>query len=194
MFVVDLRHFLDMPADVPGPARRMADNLTRIVRAATAGDAGVPWVSALPCSRRPGRRPCPGHLALRRTEVPPSIEWRCTSCGDEGIIRGWERSPFDLRPRGGVPDSVAPVHAVISPAVTATLRALMLLDTAAERLVFGATVSDEGVVLNGDEDAFEELLDGLAAAANHEADGRQRRRFDLAFEAVTGALSQAPRP
>jgi predicted signal transduction protein with EAL and GGDEF domain len=43
MFVADLRHFLDMPDDVPGPARKMAEQLGFVVRAATAGEAGVPW-------------------------------------------------------------------------------------------------------------------------------------------------------
>src|SRR3954454_18406234 len=97
MFVSDLRHFLDLPDDVPGPARRMAERLASIVRAATAGDAGSEWVSALSCDRRPGRRPCPGHLAVLRTDVPPSIAWWCTSCGDNGVISGWEQSAYDLR-------------------------------------------------------------------------------------------------
>lgn len=88
MFVSDLRHFLDLPEDAPAPARRMAEHITLIVRAATAGDAGVPWVSALDCKRRPARRACPGHLAVFWTDVPASIEWRCTSCGDEGVISG----------------------------------------------------------------------------------------------------------
>lgn len=191
MFVVDLRHFLDLPADVPGPARRMADNLTRIVRAATAGDAGVGWVSALPCSRRPGRRPCPGHLALFRTEVPPSIDWRCSSCGDDGVIRGWERSAFDLRPRGNVPASVD-VRAVVTPEVTGVLRSLTALDTAGERLLYRASVSDEGIVLSGDVEAFEELLDGLAAEANHEHDRRRRKRIDDAFDLISATLGHAP--
>ena len=86
MFVSDLRDFLDLPDDVPGPARRMAERLAMIVRASTAGDAGTEWVSALTCDRRPGRRPCPGQLAVARTDVPPSIAWYCTSCGDEGVI------------------------------------------------------------------------------------------------------------
>jgi hypothetical protein len=47
MFVSDLRHFLDMPDDVPGQARRMAQHQGFVVRAATAGEAGASWVSAL---------------------------------------------------------------------------------------------------------------------------------------------------
>jgi hypothetical protein len=34
MFVSDLRHFLDIPDDAPGPARKMAEHLGFVVRAA----------------------------------------------------------------------------------------------------------------------------------------------------------------
>jgi hypothetical protein len=191
VFVSDLRHFLDLPSDVPAPARRMAGHLTGIVRAATAGDGGVAWVSALTCSRRPGRRPCHGRLALFRTDVPPVIEWRCTSCGDEGVIRGWERSAFDLRSRSSDPRRTDTLHAVIPPEVTATLRTLMLLDTDAERLVFRARATEEGVVLVGDEDGFDELVDALAAEANHEEDRRRRTRLDHAFDVLSDAVRPA---
>ena len=193
VFVSDLRHFLDLPADVPGPARRMADHLTRIARAATAGDPGIGWVSALPCARRPGRRPCPGHLALLRTEVPPAIDWRCTSCGDEGVIRGWERSPFDLRPHGNDPGPVAALRIVIPADLIATLRTTQLLKTAAERLVFRASASEEGAVLTGSQGAFDELLDGLAAETGNEDDRRRRRRIDEAVEVLANALRHAQR-
>jgi len=56
MFVSDLRHFLDLPDDVAAPARRMAERLTLIVPAATAGSSDAEWVSALPSDRRPGHR------------------------------------------------------------------------------------------------------------------------------------------
>ena len=49
MLVTDLSHFLDLPEDTPGPARRLAQHLGSIFRAATAGDAGIRWMSALPC-------------------------------------------------------------------------------------------------------------------------------------------------
>jgi hypothetical protein len=101
VFVSDLRHFLDLPDDAPGPAIRMAEQLSLITRAATAGVAGIGWVSALPCMRRPGHRACPGTIETFRTDLPPSIHWRCTSCDDDGVISGWEQSPFDLRPGPG---------------------------------------------------------------------------------------------
>jgi hypothetical protein len=52
MLVADLHHFLDLPPDTPGPARRLAEHLSNIVRAATAGDAATSWESSLPCQRR----------------------------------------------------------------------------------------------------------------------------------------------
>jgi hypothetical protein len=42
MLVTDLHHFLDLPEDTPGPARRLAQPLGDIVRAVTAGDAVSP--------------------------------------------------------------------------------------------------------------------------------------------------------
>jgi hypothetical protein len=101
------------------------------------------------CGRRPDRRPCPGHLSVLRMDIPPSIEWRSTSCCDDGVISGWERSPFDLRPRSIDPGPTEAVRALTPAEVAATLRGLMLLDTACERLVFRAGAADEGVVLSG---------------------------------------------
>jgi hypothetical protein len=45
MFVSDLRHFLDLSDDAPRPARKMAEQLGNVVRAATAAEAGTAWVS-----------------------------------------------------------------------------------------------------------------------------------------------------
>lgn len=188
MFVSDLRHFLDLPDDVAGPARRMAERLSLIVRAATASNSGAEWASALRCDRRPGHRPCPGCLALLRFDVPPSIAWRCMSCGDDGVISGWERSPFDLRSRHAGQES-ADVRRVVIPAdAAAALRELQLLDSDTERLVFRAEAHDEGVALLASDDDLDELMGCVAAEANHEDDRRRRRRLDDAFRIISAAL------
>jgi len=194
MFVSDLRHFLDLPDDVPAPARRMAERLAMIVRAATAGDAGPEWVSALTCDRRPGRRPCAGHLAVLRTDVPPSIAWRCTSCGDQGVISGWERSPHDLRSRHPRPTSADARRVVIPADVAASLRALHPLDRDTERIVFRAQATEDGVALVGGDDDLEELIGYVAAEANHEDNRRRRRQLENAFETLTRALDALRRP
>ena len=178
-----------MPEDVPGAARGMAELLTMIVRAATAGEGGQPWVSALPCRRRPGRRPCPGHFALFRSDVPPSIDWRCTACGDDGVIRGWDGSVFDLRPRRPELVSIPSVRMVVPAEVAATLRGLRLVDTACERLVFRARLADDAdsAVLATEEDDLEEVLGYVAAEANHEKDRRREQRLDQAFQTLRRA-------
>ena len=90
--VTDLHHFLDLPDGTPGPARRLAGHLSNIVRAATAGDAGIAWESALPCRRRPANRRCPGRMVVLRTEPPAPIRWQCSVCDDEGVISNWAGS------------------------------------------------------------------------------------------------------
>ena len=106
------------------PDTRTAEHLTSVVRGATARHAGRPLVSALPCRRRPGRQVCRGFIAVLRTEIPSSIEWRCVSCDDEGVISGWEQSPFDLSSINAEQGPGDTVRAVITPEVAATLRSL----------------------------------------------------------------------
>jgi hypothetical protein len=140
----------------------------------------------------PVGRPCPGHFALLRTDVPPSIEWRCTACGDEGVIRGWEWSVFDLRPRRPELVSMPNVRVMIPAQVAATLRDLRLVDTAGERLVFRARLADDAdsVVLAAGDDDLEELLGYVAAEANHEKDRRRQKRLDQAFQALNDVVDQ----
>jgi hypothetical protein len=188
MFVSDLRHFLDMPDDAPGPARKMAEYLSSVVRAATAGKAGAAWVSALACRRRPGNRPCPGHIAVFRADLPAPIEWRCTSCGDEGLISGWEDSPFDLRLPRSSRAGEAKTEVLVSDEVAATLRSLRLLDTDRERLVFQARASSEGIELPADDQDLDDLIGFVAAEANHETNRRRQNSLDVVFAVLSDAL------
>jgi hypothetical protein len=144
MLVTDLYHFLDLPEDTPGPARRLAAHLCNIVRAATAGDAGIPWMSALPCRRRPAHQPCRGRMTVVRPEPAAPIQWRCGVCDDEGVISNWEDSPYDLR-RRQLSLAGAVTEIVIADELAATLRELRLLDIDCERLVaVSSRCGDEG--------------------------------------------------
>jgi len=190
MFVSDLRHFLDIPDEAPGPARKMAQHLGFVVRAATAGNAGAPWVSALNCRRRPANKPCAGHIAVFRADLPAPIEWRCTACGDEGFISGWEDSLYDLRqPRSSSEEE--PRHeTLLTDAVAATLRELMYLDVECERLVFQMHSSAKGTSLTASAEELDELLGFIAANANHETNRRRQKRLDAAFNVLTDALQE----
>lgn len=92
-------------------------------------------MSELLCRRRPGRRPCPGRIAVSRPDLPAEIEWRCICCGDTGLISGWDGTSFGLRtPRLRQHDHVV-AEVVVSSEVAATLRDLRVLDPECERLV-----------------------------------------------------------
>ena len=185
MLVSDLNHFLDLPDDVPGPARRLAGQLGDLVRAASAGDAGMPWQTALACRRRPGRRPCPGRVVVARPPDGP-IRWQCPVCGDAGVISNWAGSPFDLRRRGL---AVAPsgTGIVVSGLVAAALRDLELLDLDGERLVYTIRSEGDRLVLTATAEELDALIDAVAAEANHEPDRRRRGRLDGALDALTRA-------
>ena len=189
MFVSDLRHFLDMPDDAPGPAQKMAEHLGSVVQAATAGEAGGSWVTAMTCRRRPGNRPCKGHIAVFRADLPAPIRWQCNSCGDEGVISGWEDSPFDLRAPRSRPDIGPKQETLVPDEVAAALRDLRFLDTDCERLVFRMRSSTEGVVLVASADQLDELVGVVAAEANHEVNRGRRKRLDEAFAVLNDALT-----
>jgi hypothetical protein len=190
MLVTDLHHFLDQPADTPGPARRLAEHLSNIVRAATAGDPGTAWESALPCRRRPANRRCPGRMIVLQTAPGAPIRWQCSVCDDEGVIGNWEDSPFDLRRRRLTVADV--VNEIVIPAeVAAALRELRLLDTDCERLVFRIRAHNDGAVLAATDDDLDELIGFVAAEANHESNRRRQQRLDTAFDALNTA-AQTP--
>jgi hypothetical protein len=188
VFVADLTHFLELPEDVPGPARRLAEHLGGIVRAATAGDANTAWTSALPCRRRPGNRPCPGRMTILRPEPPAPIQWRCSTCQDEGVTSNWQDSPYDLRPRR-LALARTSHEFVIPDQVAAALRGLHLLDPDAERLVFRIRAHPDGAAVTATADDLEELIGFVAAEANHEPNRRRQRRLDTAFNVLNDALA-----
>jgi hypothetical protein len=190
MLVTDLHHVLDLPEDTPGPARRLAEQLGNIVRAATAGDSGASWESALPCRCRPASRACPGRMIVLRAEPEAPIRWQCSVCDDSGVISNWEDSPFDLR-RRGLTVVEATNEIIISNQVAAALRDLQLLDPDCERLVFRIRAHNDRAILVASHDDLDELVGFVAAEANHEPNRRRQQRLDAAFDALNDAAADA---
>jgi hypothetical protein len=165
----------------------LAQHFGNIVRAATAGGrVGDPWMSALPCRRRPARRPCPGRITIVRREPSAPIQWQCSVCADEGIISNWEDSPYDLR-RRRLTVAGAVNEVVIADEVASALRELVLLDPDCERLVFGMRAHSNGAALQATDDELDELIGFVAAEANHEPNRRRQHRLDAAFESLSTA-------
>ena len=114
------------------------------------------------------------------------IRWRCAECGDDGVITDWMGTPFDLRSSADAAASTEQM--AVSAEVAATLRTVLLLDVELERVVHGARLVDDSIILEGSADEFEALADAVAAEANHEPGHARQRRLDDALDALSSAV------
>jgi hypothetical protein len=188
MLVADLHHFLDLPPDTPGPARRLGEHLASIVAAATSGDAHTAWESALPCRRRPANRRCPGRIIVVCTQPEAPISWQCSRCSDDGTISNWAATPYDLRRQQLA--LAEPVHDIVIDAETAAiLRTLAFLDIECQRAVFATRAHDNSLYLAITDADLDELIGAVAAEANHEPNRRRQQRLDAAFDALNIAVN-----
>jgi hypothetical protein len=98
MLIADLTHFLAPDGSIgpkDGPARGLADYLTKIVIAATASIQMQSGTTVVHCRKRPNRRLCSGEI---ETDIDPEtkqIIWWCPVCGEEGSISHWQGSLWD---------------------------------------------------------------------------------------------------
>lgn len=106
-WVTDMRHCLDasgaIPEDLPGPALNLALFLGAIVAWVTSGRSSPDPRTNVPCRRSPGRRRCAGEILASFEADGSTIVWDCPACGDNGVTRGWEGTPWDRRPTTAVP-------------------------------------------------------------------------------------------
>ena len=102
--IVDLKHFLADDGTIgpkSGPAKQLAEFLTRIVVDATTTVSDGSASPTAKCRRRPGRKACPGPIDPAIGPDPDVIYWACRACGDHGTIRNWRGSLWDCSNRGG---------------------------------------------------------------------------------------------
>jgi hypothetical protein len=187
VLIADLSHYDGADPERHPAAWRQAEQLRDIVRCATTVPAALRLDSALRCSRRPGRRPCPGHLVMVRMEVPAEIHWRCSSCGDDGVITGWQGSHSDLGPARPLGELALLVE--LADDEHRLLREIQVLDTDRTRVVYGAFREADGrLFLFGDDQDVEELAGFVAFEANHEDRLARRARLDAVYAKLSHAL------
>ena len=189
MHVTDLRELadlLDPRQEVPPRRVRVARYLAEIVEAATAHPRRGAWVvTAIPCRRRPGRRPCPGTIAVQCSEVPAIVRWQCPGCADEGLVRQWRDTPWDF---SKIPAEPFEVEVVLTLEEHEILRTISLWDPEPERLFAAAERIDEGVLLSGSLEALEHLTGYVAAESNAEPRPRRRRLLDTVCDKLEAHL------
>ena len=197
--IVDMQHYepaRDPAAGVPAPARRLAEYYGSIVEAATASWlSGVVILSAVRCRRRPGHRPCPGHIAFRRSDIPARIDWTCSQCSDNGIISGWRYGPWDLsrtQVKGALDRNKAWVEAQVEEDAYRLLLEPALRDRSVERVLRSARSFEGAVVLEAPRAAMESLLEVVSAESNHTPSRRARLLLDQAYDDLEGALQSSP--
>lgn len=197
-WIIDIQHYGSDPVslfELPAPARRLAEYFGSIIQAASIASPGVVVKTALSCRRRPGRRPCPGHIMVRLLEVPPEIEWQCSQCDDNGIIRNWAGTAWDLSEysTGAAGDEGRSLLKVFL--TREEYRVLqaggVAFDRYCDRIIYSAEITDRGVMIVGGYDDMDYFLDCVAAEANHEENRSRRQLLESIYDRVVDGLDEA---
>ena len=91
----DLRDILPAYEAGRSAATPRTDLLGEIVEAATARRDDSAWATAVRCIAKVPRRRCGSRLGVRRPESR-RIEWSCATCGEGGVITGFEETALDM--------------------------------------------------------------------------------------------------
>jgi len=168
----------------------MGWHLFRIVRAGSTHPPGESVTTGLACIRRPGRRPCPGRIVVRRHEREDEIEWRCSDCSDGGSISGWPGGGDDFseeadahRRRGEEETSIRLPLDVYGALVHERNIAIV-----PSRFLYSARASAGQVELRGDLGELEVLHEETCDEVNHQELGKHHERLEAALEVFRAAL------
>ncbi len=113
-WVVDIRHYLDeatgdLPEIIPERVLRLAVFFGSVVAWVTDHLPQRDLLTNVPCRRSPGRRRCRGEIVAELDRASGRIVWHCPLCGDNGLIHGWEDTPWDRQhDAGAAPTSPSP--------------------------------------------------------------------------------------
>jgi hypothetical protein len=94
--IADLRHYLNEDgsmAEMPNPARALAEYLGRIVKGVTSRQRDI-LAAGVKCRKRSKRKKCPGEI-IAFIDEQEAISWSCPVCEDNGVISGWKGTIWD---------------------------------------------------------------------------------------------------
>jgi len=172
-----------MPPRIPNMSPTLRYHI-RIVKSATAHPGRGQWVhSAIPCRRRPNRRPCSGHVHYLCTDLPDQIRWRCPECGDGGVMSHWRKSPLDLSYPTSYAQTDDPwLEIFVDPKEYRALVKIEVFDEDTERVVYGAEMEEGRVRLFGSETDLCALAEYVAGEVFHASSATQRQRLDALYD------------
>lgn len=180
-----VRHLLnedgELPADLPGPARKLSEFICSIVKSVTSHSLEALVPTGVCCRRRPKRKSCRGEVFAFLNDETRAIQWNCFLCGDNGFIYDWENTKWDMR----FSDTI-PVRLHVEE------RDLILNETLAgpdltDRLEAAKKVSS-AVVVYYSSDELDNLLGHIAAEANHSHDRKIKEALDTLYNSLAALL------
>lgn len=188
LWVTDLRDFVGPDGDLAGHRTTPGHFVAAMVEAATARSPG-PWAATVVrCTlRRPARSKCEG-LARVRSDGGDEIEWQCAACRNQGAIRGWQESPFDLRRARDARRRGPRTTVVLSLAEYEAIKDSLSIGVDHAEVLAAAIPTDEGPAIDATAEEIDSLSDGVAAEANHASSRRIQLVLDGAFERLRAAL------
>jgi hypothetical protein len=178
-------HFLnedgELPADLPGPARNLAEFICSLVRSVTSHSFEALVPTGVPCRRRPKRKPCTGEVFAFLNEDINAIQWKCPTCGDNGFIYDWENTKWDMRDTDLIPVRlhVEERDLILNETLTGPDLTDILKST--------KQVADSVVVYYSSEE-LENLIGYIAAEANHNPDQKIQEDLDALYDSLDALL------
>ena len=190
VWITDMTQFEGIPAGLSyEPAGRIAEFFGAIVSVGSVCPADVLVHAALFCRRRPGRRPCPGHLKVQRDSVSGIIAWHCSHCDDQGEISNWESTPWNrkqwLLDR---PANRKLLKLVLTKDEIREVRQNPVLSSEAESLLYGAIIVNGDIVVRATLEELDDFQGCVAFDANHEEKKRRQKVLDKILGKIEAIL------
>jgi hypothetical protein len=115
------------------------------------------------------------------------IEWACPSCGDNGVISHWQGSPYDLSEVRDLPNQPG-FEIMLTEEEYDELRKCLVMSPEGDKLIYGATYTEEGIVLRTTRKDLEDFAGYLEFNINHEEDRKRQQILHQVLDRVEAVL------